>query len=390
MSFNGYTVIDADSHIREYVDVDRTYRDNIDPQYRDAFEKLSSAVAKRREAGQPTDLFMHPDAIIESSDEYRPLGVYDSFGSERPTVARINRGNRIPAAVNWDPSIRLNDMDAAGIDSSVIFPSHATSYCILRDIGFESALHRAHHRYMSNYCGGAKARLKWVAIATMRDIAASVRELTEWAERDNNLAGMVIPPVCPGGRLLDNPDLHPLFQCAQDLDIPILVHGGVLRAPNGPGATELDHAGFIIRAVYQPWSGMTAIGALIGGGVFELFSRLRMGVFETSAGWMPWLIERLDDGYASKPNLTPRLKRKPSEVLSEGRLYHSFDSDERYIGHCIEELGDDIWLFATDYPHPGTTWPHGARAAIDRPGLSESAKKKLLGVNAQRLFARNV
>ena len=26
MSFNGYTVIDADSHIREYVDVDRTYK----------------------------------------------------------------------------------------------------------------------------------------------------------------------------------------------------------------------------------------------------------------------------------------------------------------------------------------------------------------------------
>ena len=388
MSFNGYTVIDADSHIREYVDVDRTYRDNIDPQYRDAFEKLSRAVAKRREAGQATDLFMHPDAIIEPSDEYRPLGVYDSFGSERPTVARINRGNRIPAAVNWDPSVRLNDMDAAGIDSSVIFPSHATSYCILRDVGFESALHRAHHRYMSNYCGGANGRLKWVAIATMRDIAASARELTEWAERDNNLAGVVIPPVCPGGKLLDNPDLHPLFQRAQDLDIPILVHGGVLRAPNGPGAIELDHAGFIIRAVYQPWGGMTAISALIGGGVFDLFLRLRVGVFETSAGWMPWLIERLDNGYASKPNLTPHLKRRPSEVLSEGRLFHSIDSDERYIEHCIDELGEDIWLFATDYPHPGTTWPHGARAAIDRPGLSESAKMKILGANAQRLFAR--
>jgi predicted TIM-barrel fold metal-dependent hydrolase len=331
---------------------------------------------------------MHPDAIIEPSDEYRPLGVYDSFGSERPTVARINRGNRIPAAVNWDPSIRLNDMDAAGIDASVIFPSHATSYCILRDVGFESALHRAHHRYMSNYCGGANGRLKWVAIATMRDIAASARELTEWAERDNNLAGVVIPPVCPGGKLLDNPDLHPLFQRAQDLDIPILVHGGVLRAPNGPGAIELDHAGFIIRAVYQPWGGMTAVSALIGGGVFDLFSQLRVGVFETSAGWMPWLIERLDDGYAAKPNLTPHLKRRPSEVLSEGRLFHSIDSDERYIEHCIEELGEDMWLFATDYPHPGTTWPRGARAAIDRPGLSESAKMKILGANAQRLFAR--
>jgi predicted TIM-barrel fold metal-dependent hydrolase len=388
MSYNGLTVIDADSHIREYVDVDRTYREHIDPKYRAAFEQLSGAVAKRRDVGLPTDLFMHPQAIIEPSDEYRPLGVYDTFGAERPTVARVNRGNRIPQAVNWDPAIRLKDMDEAGIDSSVIFPSHAASYCILRDVGFESALHRAYHRYMQNYCAGAKGRLRWSAIATMRDIRASVDELTYWAEHDANLAGILIPPVCADGRLLDNRDLHPLFERAQNLDIPILVHGGVLRAPHGPGAVELDHAGFIIRAVYQPWGGMTAISALIGGGVFELFPRLRVGLFETGAGWMPWLVERLDDSYGSRPNLVPQLKRKPSEVLAEGRLFHSIDADERYIEHCIEELGEDFWLFATDYPHPGTTWPHAARSAIERPGLTAGAKKKILGANAQRLFSR--
>ena len=64
--------------------------------------------------------------------------------------------------------------DQAGIDISVIFPSHATSYCVLRDVAFESALHRAHHRYMSNYCAEAGGRLRWVAIATMRDIRTSV------------------------------------------------------------------------------------------------------------------------------------------------------------------------------------------------------------------------
>jgi uncharacterized protein len=388
MSYNGLTVIDADSHIREYVDVDRTYREHIDPEYRAAFEKLASAVSKRRDAGLPTDLFMHPQAIIEPSDEYRPLGVYDTFGAERPTIARVNRGNQIPQAVNWDPAIRLKDMDEAGIDFSVIFPSHAASYCVLRDVGFESALHRAHHRYMQNYCAGAKGRLRWVAIATMRDIRASGDELAYWADRDANLAGLLMPPLCPDGRLLDNPDLHPLFHRAEDLDMPILVHGGVLRAPNGPGAVELDHAGFIIRAVYQPWGGMTALGALIGGGVFELFPRLRVGIFETGAGWMPWLVERLDDSYASRPNLAPHLKRKPSEVLAEGRLFHSIDADERYIGHCVQELGEDIWLFATDYPHPGTTWPNAARSAIERRGLSESAKKKILAANAQRLFSR--
>jgi uncharacterized protein len=388
MSYNGFTVVDADSHFREYLDVDRTYRDNIDPQYRESFAKLSTAVAKRREAGLPTDLFMGPLAIIEPSDEWRPLGVYDTFGAERPTQTRLTRETPIPREVNWEPLIRLRDMDRAGIDFSVIFPSHAASYCILRDVGFESALHRAHHRYISKYCTGAKGRLRWVALATMRDVQATVQEMTHWREKDANLAGVVVPPVCPGGRLLDNPDLHPIFARAQDLDLPILVHGGVLRAPNGPGAIELDHAGFLIRAVYQPWGGMTAVGALIGGGIFELFPKLRVAVFETSAGWMPWMIERLDESYESKPNLAPNLKRKPSEVLAEGHLFHSIDPGERYIEHCVHELGEDIWLFATDYPHTGVAFPNGAQAAVDRPGLTESAKKKILGANAQRLFTR--
>ena len=133
---------------------------------------------------------------------------------------------------------------------------------------------------------------------------------------------------------------------------------------------------------------MTAVSALIGGGVFQLFPKLRVGVFETTAGWMPWLIERLDDSYSSRPNLAPNLKRRPSDVVAEGRLLHSIDPGERYIEHCVHELGEDIWLFATDYPHTGVAWPDGLRAAVDRPGLAESAKKKILGANAQRLFTR--
>jgi len=48
MSYKGLTVIDADSYIREYVDVARTYWENSDPEFRDVFEKLSSAVTQCR------------------------------------------------------------------------------------------------------------------------------------------------------------------------------------------------------------------------------------------------------------------------------------------------------------------------------------------------------
>jgi predicted TIM-barrel fold metal-dependent hydrolase len=241
---------------------------------------------------------------------------------------------------------------------------------------------------MSNYCAEAEGRLRWVAIATMRDVRASVDELTYWAEQDDNVVGMLFSPSCPDGRLLDNPDLHPLYERAQDLDLPILVHGGVLRPPYTAGATELDNSGFLLRAFYQPWAGMTAVGAMIGGGIFDLFPKLRVGVFETSAGWMPWVIEQLDDGFDSKASEVPFLQRKPSEILAGGQLFHAVDPGERYIEHCVQELGEDVWLFATDYPHTGSPWPNGVQHITERPNLAESAKVKILGANAQRLCRR--
>ena len=387
MGFNGRPVVDTDTHIREYVDVDRTYRDHIDPEYRVQFEDLSKAVARRREAGLPTALFMNPLALIEPANESRPLGAHDTFGLDRLPRPGLGPQQSKPE-VNWDPQIRLTDMDTAGIDVGIQFPSHSPSFCTLRDVGFESALHRAYHRFVVDYCAEAEGRLRWVFTTTMRDVRGSADELTYWAERDRNLVGVQLSPSCPDGTLLDNPALHPLYQRAQDLDLPIMIHGGVLRPPYTAGATELNDSGFIIRAVYQPWAGMTAMSAMIGGGVFDLFPRLRVGIFETSAGWVPWLVERMDGSYRPSSGLTPNLKRKPSDVVAEGRLFHAVESDEQYLEHCVDALGEDMWLFATDYPHIGSPWPDGVRHITERTELSETVKEKILSANALRLCPR--
>jgi len=395
VTVDGHVVVDMDSHIREYADVDKIYPNYIDPGYRQSFDRLSKAVHERRAAGRPTQLFMHPQAVIEPSNESRPLGTYDVFGvideernkSRHQEAARGPNKPAIPTEVHWDPSIRLRDMDRARIDLSVLYPSSATSFCALRDVGFESALHQAYHRYMAAYCANSDGRLRWAFTATMRDIPYTVKEVTYWAEREDSVIGVLIPPTCPDGRLLDNPDLHPLFERAQELDLPVLVHGGVLRPPYSPGATELDQAGFIIRAVYQPWAGQTAMSALIGGGALDLFPKLRVAIFEAGSGWVPWLVDQLDDSFSTRRDLAPNLKRKPSELMAEGRFYVSADPSERWVKHSVAELGDDIWLFTTDYPHTGSPWPDGVDEVIAMD-LPESTKQKILGANALRLCPR--
>jgi uncharacterized protein len=222
----------------------------------------------------------------------------------------------------------------------------------------------------------------------MRDVSSGVAEIKYWAERDPNLVGVYISPQAPGGKLLDNPDLYPLYDVAQSLDLPLLAHGGTARPPYAPGTRDLDGAWFLLHGFSNPWAGMAAMGALIGGGIFDLFPRIRAAIIETGGGWVPAALDRLDTHYLMSPGHVPNLKRMPREVLAEGRYFHGIDSWERSVEFCIEELGEDMWLFASDWPHGDTAWPESVEQTVDRPRLSESAKRKILGENARRLCPR--
>jgi predicted TIM-barrel fold metal-dependent hydrolase len=400
MSYNGHLVVDTDSHIREYWDLDRTYREYIDPKYGATYEAFSASV--RAQQRRPGDVgfgafYAHPPL--------RPLGVHDSFGGRArvapsgartttdgvadsaPNRALLANGREVDPACNWDPGSRLRDMDAANIDVGVMFSSQSDIFCMLRDVGFEQALHQAYHRYMSVFCGESDGRLRWLANTVLRDVPAAVAELTYWAERDDNFAGMFVPRLCPDGRLLDNPDLYPLWERSQELDLPIWIHGDPDHPPLTPGYASLDNAAFA-RGVLKSWGGQAAMGALIGGGVFDLFPRLRVGLFENGAGWMPWFVESLDASYKPGSTSTPNLRRKPSEIVAGGQLFCAIDPPEEELAHCVERLGEEIWLFSTDYPHPPAPWPDGVAMLVERADISERAKVKMLGENARRFLPR--
>jgi predicted TIM-barrel fold metal-dependent hydrolase len=213
-----------------------------------------------------------------------------------------------------------------------------------------------------------------------------VSELTYWAERDDYYAGVFITRICPDGTLLDNPDLYPLWERAQEMDLPIWIHGDPDHPPLTPGYVSMGNVAFS-RPVLKGWGGQTALGALIGGGVFDLFPRLRAGLFENGAGWMPWFIEKLDESYRPGGSATPNLRRRPSEIVRGGQVFCAIDPGEN-LKSCIEELGEELWLFSTDYPHPPASWPDDVSMVTGRSELSESAKMKILGENAVRFLPR--
>src|SRR5687767_5203610 len=163
MSYNGHVVIDADSHIHQAWDLDRTYKPNMDPAYREKYERFSAAARARIRFPGDSPC---PDFLWPASSS-RPMGVYDTYdgpqaatrerdlGGAEPGAAhrQVLRGGRVIAPeCNWDPAVRLADMEKAGIDVSVIFPSSSDSFCAINDVGFEAALGRAYSCYMADYC----------------------------------------------------------------------------------------------------------------------------------------------------------------------------------------------------------------------------------------------
>ena len=392
MTYRGHLVVDADCHIREYWDLDRTYKNHVAPEYREAYARFSEAVraAQRR----PGDVGFES---VYSHPPLRSLGIYDLVegppsagsgdGGGSSNRTRISNGRAVDPACNWDPSARLRDMDEAAIDVGVLFSSQADNLCMLPDVGFEHALHAAYHRYTHAFCSESDGRLRWLSNATMRDIGATCADLTYWAERDGNYAGVFITRRLLDGKLLDSPELYPLWQRSEHLDLPIWIHGDPDHPPLTPGYDSLEWAAFA-RGVLKGWGGQTAMGALIGGGVFDLFPRLRIGFFENGAGWMPWFVEKLDESYRPGSSSTPKLKRKPSEIVGGGQIFCAIDPGEAELGHCIDRLGENIWLFSTDYPHPPAAWPDDVSMIANRAEISESAKIRILGGNARSFLPR--
>src|SRR6185436_11878137 len=157
MSWNGETVIDLDSHIVERAD--RFYDGYIDPAYREHYRTLCDGIAQQAKAGHRYSLFGSRTSVIEPIEAGRPLGVRDTFGLSQRSDMEGGRkafppGRRdalppIRSEASWDVKVRVEDMDKAMVDVGVLYPTHVSSYCALRDGGFENALYRAYHRWVA-------------------------------------------------------------------------------------------------------------------------------------------------------------------------------------------------------------------------------------------------
>ena len=134
-----------------------------------------------------------------------------------------------PAAT--DPAARLRAMDAAGVDTSVLYPSVAGTagqvFARITDPDLEFACVRAYNDWLIEEWAAASPRLVPQCLVPLSSVAAAVAELERAAGRGHR--GLVFPPLPMF--LRDAPEISdgsyaPLWQACASLGMPVALHSG--------------------------------------------------------------------------------------------------------------------------------------------------------------------
>jgi predicted TIM-barrel fold metal-dependent hydrolase len=141
----------------------------------------------------------------------------------------------------------------------------------------------------------------------------------------------------------------------------------------------------------HPMEQMLACLTLVGDGLLERFSRLTVAHFESSCGWLPFWLERIDEHFThyrwSQGRVAP-MTRLPSEIFKT-QCFISTEAGEEMVEDVVKHVGEDVLVVATDYPHSDAVdkFPDHTIGDLTRSQhVSAEAKRKILWDNPARLF----
>jgi predicted TIM-barrel fold metal-dependent hydrolase len=220
--------------------------------------------------------------------------------------------------------------------------------------------------------------------------------------RDSIAAGaaaLMIPSICPRRHSQSHIGFDPLWAMAQEAGIPIVFHvgGGRPMNPtykeNGLPPVKDFHGGdgnfTSVSFMAIPEAPMQALATMIFDGVLDRFPRLKVGVVEQGALWVPGWMRTMDaaaGAFVRNEERLQKLSMRPSEFVERQVRVTPYPHED--AGWIIRNVGPDICMFSSDYPHiEGGRNPlkrfDASVAGIDEPALDRFFAKNfcdLMGI----------
>jgi predicted TIM-barrel fold metal-dependent hydrolase len=283
----------------------------------------------------------------------------------------------------YSPTGVIADADREGIDKMVLFPSMVLGVSSFEDTAFAAMFARLYNQFAADFCQKGGGRLFASAVVPLQDVEASIAVLHEAV--DLGLVCVTLPPGVQE-KNLDHPSLDRFYAAVAETGLPLGVHGA--PGVHLPKIGVDRFTNYIqVHCISFPFDQMTAMTALISGGVFDRHPRLRVAFLEAGATWLPFFLDRLHEHWEKRGDwIENGWRRDPREYLDTGNIWVSCEPGETLLPAVVDALGSDFLLYASDYPHWDSEFPESAKNLRERSDLDAEVKAKILGLNAQRLF----
>jgi predicted TIM-barrel fold metal-dependent hydrolase len=367
-------VVDCDSHVMEPADLWERY---IEPKYRERAIKIVRDPADGMEV-----------LMIDNQPLLR--GVLAGLGG-----ANVDRQKLfVPGAVSYLegcppasylPEERIKMLDQWKVDAGVLFPTVGILWDVA-DNGLATAYARAYNDWINDFAGHNRRRIIPIAHLALQDPAAALAELRRCLKL--GFKGVFLPPETINGKRFSHSDFDPLWRECEAAGIPVCLHV-IVRFNRRSGILGDFYQVGEFRAVWGFALGgfaqvVPAALAMVADGLFDRFPRLKLLCVEAGCGWVPYMMDRMDEKYQHLGWTYP-LKMKPSEYFRRN-IWVVAEPEERTIGAVIDLMGEDRVLWGSDFPHIDSTLeaPHLIRQSV--AALSPERQRKLLGVNAAGVF----
>jgi predicted TIM-barrel fold metal-dependent hydrolase len=129
---------------------------------------------------------------------------------------------------------------------------------------------------------------------------------------------------------------------------------------------------------------MIQLTSIVLNGVLGRFPDLRLASMEAGAGWVPFMLERLD---RETKNRGAGLRSLPSDQLRSDRVFFHCELDERLLPVAVDALGAGHFFCASDFPHePIHEFMEAVEGFGARRDLADAAKTRILYNNPKRLY----
>jgi predicted TIM-barrel fold metal-dependent hydrolase len=271
----------------------------------------------------------------------------------------------------YDPRAKIRDMDAAGIDVSVLTVNIPGPELLTSELGIEGA--RICNDYLAELCATFPGRFVGLATLPLQDKPAAMAEYDR-AIRGLGLRGIFLFSHI-AGKPLDDPAFEPLYQRAEQDRVPLVLH------PTVPiwGEVVKDYSMIPMFGLMVDTS--IAMLRLILSGTLERHPDLLI-VHPHCGGVLPYLMPRVEEQTEVKRRGREHIRKPPGEYYRN--VYLDIVSPSTLaMDFAYKTSSPDRLLFGSDHP-----WVRieAILAHFRQLPIPEADQRKILGENACRLF----